>query len=139
MKISELPLKILHLPVQYLIGGGLNSNCQSGEISDVVSAIFDNPSEGLLPEQVSLLQTVENSLAVTNPSPCTGGEDAETNDEIRMNAMANFATQNRAVTQGDYLVRLYSMPAQFGSIAKAQVIADTSFTGRSKSSPNRSY
>jgi hypothetical protein len=114
------------LTVRYLIGGGLNSNCQTDEIRDVVSAVFDNPTEGLLPEQVDLLNTVKNSLAVTNPSPCTGGKDAETNDEIRMNAMANFSAQNRTVTQNDYLVRLYSLPAQFGSIAKAQVIADTS-------------
>jgi hypothetical protein len=114
------------LTIRYLVGGGLNSNCQSGEISSVVAALFDNSSEGLLPEQITLLQTVENSLAVTNPSPCTGGGDAETDDEIRQNAMANFAAQNRAVTQNDYLVRLYSMPAQFGAIAKAQVISDTS-------------
>lgn len=114
------------LTVRYTIGGGLQSNCQADEIRDVVSAVFDNPSEGLLSEQVNLLKTVENSLAVTNPSPCTGGKDAETDDEIRMNAMANFAAQNRTVTQGDYLVRIYSMPAQFGAIAKAQIIADTS-------------
>jgi hypothetical protein len=114
------------LTIRYTIGGGLQSNCQADEIRDVVSAVFDNPSEGLLPEQVNLLKTVENSLAVANPSPCTGGKDAETDDEIRMNAMANFAAQNRTVTQGDYLVRIYSMPAQFGAIAKAQIIADTS-------------
>ena len=114
------------LTVRYLIGGGLQSNCQADEITSVVSAVFDNPTEGLLPEQTSLLQTVENSLAVRNPSPCTGGADAETDDAIRLNAMANFAAQNRAVTQNDYLVRLYSLPAQFGAIAKAQVIADTS-------------
>jgi hypothetical protein len=114
------------LTVRYLIGGGLNSNCQSDEIRDVVAAVFDNPTEGLLPEQVDLLSTVKNSLAVTNPSPCTGGKDAETDEEIRNNAMANFGAQNRTVTQNDYLVRIYSLPAQFGSIAKAQVIADTS-------------
>jgi hypothetical protein len=114
------------LTVRYLIGGGFQSNCQSGEVSDVVTAVFDNSSEGLLPEQIDLLNTVENSLAVTNPSPCTGGKDAETDDEVRLNAMANFASQNRTVTQGDYLVRIYSLPAQFGAIAKAQVISDTS-------------
>lgn len=114
------------LTVRYLIGGGLNSNCQADEIREVVSAVFDNPTEGLLPEQVELLNTVKNSLAVTNPSPCTGGKDAETDEEIRMNAMGNFAAQNRTVTQNDYLVRIYALPAQFGSVAKAQVIADTS-------------
>jgi hypothetical protein len=114
------------LTVRYLIGGGLNSNCQGDEIRNVVTAEFDNPSEGLLPEQIDLLNTVKNSLQVTNPSPVVGGKDAETDEEIRMNAMANFAAQNRTVTQNDYLVRVYSLPAQFGSVAKAQIIADTS-------------
>ena len=114
------------LTITYLIGGGLNSNCMGDEIRNVVSVDFDNPSEGLLPEQTNLLNTVKNSLQVTNPSPCVGGKDAETDEEIRMNAMANFAAQSRTVTQNDYLVRVYSLPAQFGSVAKAQVIADTS-------------
>ena len=80
----------------------------------------------MLPEQIQLLNTVQNSLAVYNPSPCTGGQDEETDDKIKLNAMAMFAAQNRAVTQNDYLVRLFSLPAQFGTIAKAQIITDTS-------------
>jgi hypothetical protein len=114
------------LTITYLVGGGLSSNCQGDEIRNVVAAIFDNSEEGLLPEQLNLLNTVKNSLQVTNPSPVVGGKDAETDEEIRLNAMANFAAQSRTVTQNDYLVRVYSLPAQFGSIAKAQVIADTS-------------
>jgi hypothetical protein len=113
------------LTIRYLVGGGLNSNCQGDDIRSIVSADFDNPSEGLLPEQISLLNTVKNSLAVNNPSPCIGGKNAETDEEIKLNAMANFAAQNRTVTQNDYLVRIYSLPAQFGSIAKAQIITDT--------------
>ena len=116
------------LTVRYVVGGGLQSNCQADDIRNVVSADFDNPDEGLLPEQVDLLNTVKNSLQVTNPEPCVGGMDAETNDEIKLNAMANFAAQNRAVTQNDYLVRVYSLPGKFGSVAKAQIIADTSLT-----------
>lgn len=113
------------LTIRYLIGGGLNSNCQADEIRNVIAATFDNPTEGLLPEQIDLLNTVQNSLAVSNPAPCTGGKDAETDDEIKLNAVANFAAQNRTVTQNDYLVRIYSLPAQYGTIAKAQVIPDT--------------
>lgn len=114
------------LTIQYVIGGGLQSNCSANEIRNIVIAFFDNPSEGLLPEQIELLTTVKNSLKVSNPEPCVGGKDAETDEEIRLNAMANFAAQNRTVTQNDYLVRVYSLPSQFGTIAKAQVIADTS-------------
>lgn len=113
------------LTITYLVGGGLQSNCQGDEIKNVVQATFDNSSEGLLPEQVDLLNTVINSLQVSNPQPCVGGKDSETNDEIKMNAMANFAAQSRTVTQSDYLVRVYSLPPKFGSVAKAQVISDT--------------
>ena len=113
------------LTVRYLIGGGLQSNCQADEIRNVVRAEFSNSSEGLLPEQASLLNTVKNSLKVSNPSPCVGGKDGETNEEIKMNAMANFAAQSRTVTQNDYLVRIYGLPSKFGSVAKAQVISNT--------------
>jgi hypothetical protein len=116
------------LTIQYLVGGGLASNSQTGEIINIVSMDFANSSEGLLPEQVTLLNTVENSVQVTNPAPTVGGEDAETDDEIKMNAVANFAAQSRAVTQDDFLVRIYSLPAKFGSVAKAQVVADTSLS-----------
>ena len=113
------------LTIRYAVGGGLQSNCQADEIRNIVQAVFDNSSEGLLPEQIDLLNTVKNSLRVTNPSPCVGGKDAETDEEIKMNAMANFAAQSRTVTQNDYLVRVYSIPSKFGSVAKAQIISDT--------------
>lgn len=113
------------LTITYLVGGGLASNCQGDEIRNVVQAEFDNSSEGLLPEQVDMLTTVKNSLRVTNLSPIVGGGEAETDEEIKMNAMANFAAQNRTVTQNDFLARVYSLPPKFGSIAKAQIITDT--------------
>lgn len=113
------------LTIRYLIGGGLQSNCQSDEIRNVVRVEFNNSSEGLSPEQSSLLNTVKNSLIVTNPSPCVGGKDAETDEEIKINAMALFAAQSRTVTQNDYLARILSMPPKFGTIAKAQIITDS--------------
>lgn len=116
------------LTIRYLIGGGLVSNSQTGEINNVISMTFDNPTEGLLPEQSILLNTVKNSVQVTNPYPCIGGKDAETDDEVKMNSVANFAAQSRIVTQDDFLARIYSLPAKFGSVAKAQVVGDTSLS-----------
>lgn len=116
------------LTIRYLVGGGLASNCQTDEIKKIVGMEFENPTEGLMPEQMDLLNTVKTSLTVTNLSPCVGGKDSETDEEIKMNAAANFAAQNRTVTQNDYLVRVYSLPSKFGAVAKAQVIADTSLT-----------
>jgi len=114
------------LTIRYFVGGGLESNCSAEDVKTIVSMNFENTSEGLTPEQATLLQTVKTSMAVSNPYPCTGGKDAETSDEIKLNAMANFGAQTRAVTQNDYLVRIYSLPARYGSIAKAQVITNSS-------------
>ena len=44
--------------------------------------------------------------------------------DIKNNALANFATQNRLVTREDYIVRSYSMPSKFGSVAKAYIVPD---------------
>ena len=114
------------LRVQYIIGGGISSNAASNDVRNVASAEFDNPTSGLPPEKIDLLNTVKNSLQVNNPEPITGGKEGETDEEVKMSALANFATQNRAVTRDDYLVRVYSLPPKFGSIAKAQIVTDNS-------------
>jgi len=114
------------LTVRYLVGGGLESNSPSNSIRNVVSVEFSNPTEGLMPETIELLTTVKNSLQVNNSIAATGGKAGETDEEIKQNSIANFATQNRAVTRDDYLVRVYSLPSKFGSIAKAQIISDIS-------------
>jgi hypothetical protein len=114
------------LTVRYLVGGGLSSNCQVGEITNVISVNYGTSVGGLTPAQSDLMNTVKNSLKVSNSSPCVGGNGVETNDEIRMNATATFSGQNRTVTTSDYLARIYSLPPKFGSIAKAIVISNSS-------------
>jgi hypothetical protein len=44
--------------------------------------------------------------------------------DIKNNALANFATQNRLVTREDYIIRAYSMPSKYGSVAKAYIVPD---------------
>jgi hypothetical protein len=73
----------------------------------------------------NLVTLIRKSIKVNNPTPATGGKDAETNDEIRNNALANFSSQGRAVTDKDYVIRAYAMPAKFGSIAKAYAVSDS--------------
>lgn len=113
------------LTIRYLVGGGIDSNSPSNSVRNIVSVVFDNPTEGLSPEKLDLLTTVKNSLQINNSEAIVGGKEGETDDEIKQNAIANFATQNRAVTREDYLVRVYSLPPKFGAIAKAQIITDT--------------
>jgi len=78
----------------------------------------------LTAQESSILDTIRGSIRANNPDPALGGENAEPTEEIRMNALAYFSAQNRAVTREDYVVRAYSMPNKFGSIAKAYVTPD---------------
>ena len=109
------------LTIKYLKGGGLGSNVVSGAISKVVSNTINLDEDGLVAETVAL---VKASIAVTNEEPATGGRSAETNEEIRQNALGAYASQNRAVTKEDYISRVYAMPPKYGSIAKAYVASD---------------
>lgn len=114
------------ITVTYVIGGGITTNCPSNDIRNVLSAEYENSNDGLTPDEVILLNTVKSSFKVNNTVPATGGKDSETETEIKMNAMANFPAQSRSVTKDDYLVRVYSMPSRYGSIAKAQIITNNS-------------
>ena len=58
------------------------------------------------------------NLSVTNLEPSVGGKAGDATEEIRYNALANYATQNRVVTKSDYEARTLSIPGKFGSIAK---------------------
>jgi hypothetical protein len=114
------------ITVTYVIGGGISSNCPSNDIRNVLYAEFENSEDGLTPDEIDLLNTVKNSFKINNITPATGGKDSETDTEIKQNSLSNFPAQNRSVTRDDYLVRVYSMPPRYGSIAKAQVITNNS-------------
>ena len=110
------------LTVTYTVGGGFDSNSPANSVVNVTGVEIDNTTEGLPPEEATLLNTVKTSLRVNNENPMVGGSGPETNEEIRQNALAAFAAQQRVVTQSDYLTLVYSMPPKYGSIAKVQVI-----------------
>ena len=113
------------LTVQYLVGGGLTSNSPSDTIKNISSVTYLNDVSGLNPSQNSLLTTVKNSFRISNPDPAVGGQNEESVEEIRQNALANFGSQNRTVTVDDYISRIYSIPPRFGSIAKVMVIPNS--------------
>ena len=109
------------LTVKYTVGGGISANVLTKSITTISEVQYIIDETGL---DSTLLSTVKNSLACSNPDPATGGRDAETADEIKMNALAYFAAQDRAVTESDYILRTLSMPAKFGSISKAYINQD---------------
>jgi len=109
------------LTVRYTTGLGVNDNVPASELTDIINLEIDLDESGL---DTSLASQIKASVAATNPGPARGGASKEQPEEIRSNALANFAAQNRTVTKEDYIVRAYSMPPRFGSIAKAYVVQD---------------
>jgi hypothetical protein len=109
--------------VSYLVGGGINSNVGVGTITKIDSVLYDDDVRANDIDS-QILQRVKLSLQVDNEFPATGGRGPETIEEIRENALANFGSQNRAVTRKDYQVRALSLPAKYGGIAKAYCAPD---------------
>jgi hypothetical protein len=105
------------LTFRYLTGGGVSANVPSNDLTQLTSTTrFLNSN--LNPNTAD---SVFASLAVTNPEAASGGGSGDTEEEIRQNASANFASQQRTVTQDDYLVRTLAMPAKYGTVAKAYI------------------
>ena len=105
------------LTVRYLTGGGVSSNINAGQLNSIVSSNISFVTSQI--SDTSLAQYVFDSVAVNNPIAASGGQDGDSIEEIRQNALSNFNTQLRNVTADDYLVRALSMPSKFGNIAKA--------------------
>tara|TARA_R110000803_G_scaffold92497_1_gene160003 strand:- start:1162 stop:3018 length:1857 start_codon:yes stop_codon:yes gene_type:complete len=103
------------LTIRYLTGGGVQSNIQSNLINQLQSEEFTFVNSNL---NAVTAQYVFNSLQINNPKAADGGGDGDSTEEMRQNAMAQFNSQLRTVTQDDYLVRALSLPSRYGSIAK---------------------
>jgi len=120
--------------VSYLIGGGVSSNVAKGELTTISRIDFDDDVKTFVGDDLTLYNRMKASVAVDNEMPATGGRGAETIDEIRENALANFGSQNRAVTRKDYQVRALSLPPKYGGIAKAFCAPDGELDNNSPSS-----
>jgi len=109
------------LTITYLHGGGIKSNVAAKDLTTISIVNYETNTGSLDP---AVLLTVTDSVGVSNPTAAIGGRGAETTEEIRQNALAYFPTQQRAVTKEDYITRAYSLPAKYGSIAKAYITQD---------------
>ncbi len=120
------------LTVNYLVGGGLKSNVNSNTITQkgILNIVTKAGLNG------NLLNYIKTSISCNNPEKAVGGASGETNEEIRLNATANFSAQDRTVTREDYLVRTLSMPPRFGRVAKAYITQDDQ-TSPLTTEPNR--
>jgi len=120
------------ITVKYLVGGGVSSNVNTGDLVKLNKIDFDEDLISITNQ--SLYDAMKQSIAVENLEPAVGGRGSESIEEIRQNALAMFGSQNRAVTRQDYIVRALSMPERYGSIAKAYVSPDGEIDNNSPAS-----
>lgn len=105
------------LNVRYLTGGGVASNVEAGTLTVLNDTNFKFINPNL--SNTSLANQIFSSISSNNPLAADGGQDGDTTEELRLNAVGNFQNQLRTVTKEDYLIRALSMPSNLGTIAKA--------------------
>ena len=109
------------LTIEYTHGGGIDDNVNVGDVNQLGPISFTINETGL---STSLAQESKDSVSFSNPKPATGGSSGETVRETRENALAYFQSQQRAVTKDDYIVRAYSLPPKYGTVAKIHMSQD---------------
>ncbi len=109
------------LTVKYSYGGGISDNVAANTVSSISNLSTTFESADL---DTTLVASTLNSIAITNPTPATGGKSAETTVEIKNNALAFFQAQGRTVTKEDYITRTYAMGNKYGAVAKAYIVQD---------------
>jgi len=110
------------LTVEYLTGGGAVSNVTAQSLTILSSGnttFFGNNLDS------TLQATVQQSLAFNNLRPAVGGGDGDTNEDIRLNSLAQYPTQLRTVTKDDYMIRALSLPSKYGVIYKTYITQES--------------
>jgi hypothetical protein len=110
------------LTVLYRVGGGEEGNLEARTISTPTNVSFSFPSTSADP---LLKGAVESSVQCLNLVKTDGGRGVEGIREIKLNAAAYFAAQNRMVTREDVVARIMSLPSIFGSPQKVFVKRDS--------------
>lgn len=99
-----------------------NVNAAANQITKVIDADVEFNDVSALDDAVR--QYVASSIEVSNDEPIVGDVSLPSVEELKIRAMGNFATQNRAVTRQDYISATYAMPAKFGAIKRCTVFKD---------------
>ncbi len=110
------------LTVTYVVSNGIEENSPANTLTQIDNISYDSDINATT--NATLINFLKTTVAVNNPEPATGANGAESLTDIKNNAVAAFSTQNRLVTRDDYIIRAYSMPANFGNVAKAYIVPD---------------
>jgi hypothetical protein len=107
-----------------LVGGGVESNCNTNTIVNVDNLIVQNDISGYSTAEVAIFNSTLQTVEINNTLPATGGGSGESIEEMKENALMFFNAQNRVVTADDYVVRSYALPPKYGTVAKAYALRD---------------
>ncbi len=108
--------------IVYRTTNNTNSNVASNAVNVVASPILEFEDRTVLSNNE--INTLTNSLEVSNSKPITGDVTSPSTSEIKRRIYDTFPTQNRAVTQADYENIAYRMPGKYGSIKRCLVVKD---------------
>jgi hypothetical protein len=122
------------LLVNYLVGGGIESNVNTGDLTTIRRIEFEEDVLSIPSDILNAYNDTKTTVVVENLEAAVGGRSSESIEEIRQNALGSFGSQNRAVTRQDYVVRALSMPQRYGSVAKVYVSPDGEIDNNSPSS-----
>jgi hypothetical protein len=112
------------LHIKYLVGGGIESNIPANTLTSLDTTNSANWFK-YNPTNSSIKTSIIQNLLINNPEPSTGGRGADNIEEIRLNTLNAYTSQNRAVTKEDYIIRTLSLPSRYGSVAKAYITQET--------------
>ena len=112
------------LHIKYLVGGGIESNIPANTLTSLDTTNSANWFK-YNPTNSSIKSSIIQNLLINNPEPSTGGRGADNIEEIRLNTLNAYTSQNRAVTKEDYIIRTLSLPSRYGSVAKAYITQET--------------
>ena len=110
------------LIVTYRRNDSKSVNTAVGAINNVVTPILSFATDDL--PSAGNYQTIVASLDAENEEALVGDINELTPEEIRTRAIDAYASQNRAVTQQDYLSIIYRMPPKLGSVKRANIVQD---------------
>jgi len=110
------------LTVTYTVGNGISDNVPSNTINKIDIIEYNDNVNNI--NNSSLVNFIKSTIIINNETPAIGAKTNDSLIDIKNNAMSYFATQNRMVTRDDYIVRAYSMPSRYGSVAKAYIVPD---------------
>ena len=110
------------LIVTYRKNEGSSVNLPVNSVSAITNPILSFTSD--TQPNTDVVQTMENSLDVENEEAILGEVNKLDPDEIRIRSINAYSSQNRAVTQQDYISLVYRMPPKFGAVKRANIVQD---------------